>query len=64
MISYTKRVENVNTTVYYANETDDQSHNENLMSKQSSEDSNAETNVYHAETKLNAEKKRDSTTKV
>ena len=56
MISYTKEAENVNTTVYYANETNDQSHNENLVLKQSSKNSNAETNVYHAKTKSNAEK--------
>ena len=56
MIFYMKEVENVNTTAYYANETDDQSHNKNLMLKQSSENSNAETNIYHAETKSNAEK--------
>ena len=56
MISYTKKAKNVNTTVYYANETNDQSHNENLMLKQFLKNSNAEANVYHTETKSNAEK--------
>ena len=56
MIFYTKEAENVNTIVYYANETDDQSHNENLILKQFLENSNAETNVYYAETKSNVEK--------
>ena len=56
MISCTKEIKNVNTIVYYANETDNQSHNKNLILKQFLKNSNAETNVYHAETKSNAEK--------
>ena len=53
MIFYTKKVENVNTIVYYANETNNRSHNKNLIS---SKNFNVETNVYHAKTKLNIEK--------
>ena len=58
MISYTREVENINTTVYYANEINDQSHNKNLILKQSSKNSNVETNIYHAKIKSNVEKNK------
>ena len=56
MIFYTRKVENVNIIVYYANETNNQLHNENLMLKQSSKNSNVETNVYYAKMKSNVKK--------
>ena len=64
IIFYTRKIKNVNTIVYYANETDDQLHNENLILKQFSKNLNVEINVYHAETKSNVKKKRNLTTKI
>lgn len=55
MIFYTKEVENVNTIVYYANEINDRSHNENLIF---SKNLNVETNIYYAKTKSNIEKNK------